>query len=350
MSPAFALYAMLTLTALGIAWIQGNARQNARMAAVVNYACFACLYMLVSDLVAQDRGGYFSWYQVAPKLMGKPEDRDRLFTWALALLPRKLDEASFYFLFATTFFVFLSRSYKRFADLGMLGFRAIPFVLLVVTCDRLFMDESLNATRGSLAILLVLNGIGCTSKFTQIGFWAAGIGTHNALASITITIYLLLHPKWTKPVIPKLLFLFGVSLFLFRLITGKAVFSDLSLLNLLAAAQDSERVLRGLTSTSALTSSLATQILIAVLLPWLLARAPAAGTDDANNMQVRSTWHLALAGAAFGLILYPDFQLAQRIFLVPLLLFPMFVPVPSLRLLSLGKVALILVVLFSAFR
>lgn len=352
MSAGYSLYALLMIAATMVAFIRRDNRGVAIASAAVACTGFLSLYLLATEQIAQDREGYFAWYKAASQLVDAPDGRDGLFTEALSWLPHHLEKESFYVVFAGAFYLLLSWLLFRLVKRQVMSYRQLPFVLLIVLCDRLFIDGALNTTRGSLALVLVLHGLVTTRPLAQWAMAGIALGVHAPLAAIALAMILVLKSPWISNRHLAMVHWVGLACFTVRVLTGEPLFGDgMALLNVLEPLQESERVLRGLTTVSTLTSSLAIQMAAAVILPWWLAsRAWAASSPVTGPRDMAEPlWRLGLAASSFGFILCPDFQLAQRLFLIALIVFPMFIKLSWLKGLGLLKLVLILAALSNGF-
>jgi hypothetical protein len=307
-------------------------------------AAFALIYVFVSDQVAQDRGAYFAWYRQAIDVLDDPNGRDRFFSWLLTLLPPRLSEAGFGLWFACGFFALLTAFGAMAVRSRRLDPAWLPLVLLTAVCDRLFLDVAVNATRGSIAALLVLIGATARSVGVRLALWLGAFGIHGRLTALCIAVWCLAWLLARRPAALRALVWLGCAAFLVRLATGGTLLTELALLDLFIENAESEGIQRGLTSITVLTPSLAVQTVIALVVPALLVMRGAAAPAEAGAPRV-GILQFGLVATAVGMLLYPDLSLAQRLFIVPILCLPFHLRYDTLKVLAAAKVVLVAVAL-----
>jgi hypothetical protein len=350
----FLLISLTLVVAVTPSW-----SKNIRLAALVpTCIAFAILYLSVSDKVAQDRDEYYAWYREAEVLLQNTESRDRFFSWLLSLLPDGLSTSEFAVVLAVCFVVLLTYFPTRLAGRLLIPWEYVPLVILVAITDRLFLDASLNATRGSIAVLLFL--IGSTSSSTNVGrvlLWAIAFGVHGRLTTLLLLIYALALIIGRRPFLERALIVCSMVAFGARILIGRALVPEFEALDVLLSFIDSESVNRGFLTATELSASLAVQTAIAVVIPsiavLLYSYKPPGATAAGPADQEHPLWHIrsfALITCALGLALFPDIVMVQRLFLVSLICLPLFIPVWLLRPLVVTKLLLITVILAGQFR
>lgn len=321
---------------------------------------FVFLYLTVGDEVAQDRDQYYFWYRNVAYELGDPGSRDQFFSWLLSLLPDSLSKDFFALVLAGTVFLTLAVITRTLVSHHVMPWDHVPLVILAVISDRLFLDMALNVTRGSLAGLVFILGVFARGTGLRWLLWAVAFGIHGRLVPVLVLGYFLSRLLRSHRRTLNLFMGLGVLAFLVKIATGGLIIPQLAAVDWLMQLSESESVRRGLSISGELTFSLATQLLVAVLVPLSLLYMSRAGEVGARGPSpapgqpatLGPTEIVALSGTtiAIGLLLYPELAMAQRVLIVPLVLLPCLLGRFALTTLVLVKLAIFAAVMTSHFR
>lgn len=288
---------------------------------------FCTFYVIANDQVAQDRNQYFNWYLNARYIL---ENQDFLFTLILNGLPDRMGAEVFGALFALIIFSLLAVLLFRLAIRRILNFRDIPLVILALMSDRLFIDATLNTSRSTIALMVFLIALTFRNRFFIIILLACAFGLHSrTFSSMAVCLILTaISPKRTA--IFNGLVIVGIMLFITRLISDFTISQEGYFLDQWLRVEEisSESVQRGLSRLGALTPSLAVQILIAMIIPWVLLlreyrKRLHSNSDYFNYLNICpgvNFKNYALIILAVCLIIYPDLTLVARFFPIPIVL------------------------------
>jgi hypothetical protein len=234
---------------------------------------------------------------------------------------------------------------------GVVPWAALPLVLVVALCDRMFLDITLNSSRSSLATLLFLFGVLSPVTLVRWALWVLAWGVHGRILMILVLLYGASRLLASQPRVLWVAAGIGVLAMLARLASGSSLVPAAATLELFMRLSEAESVARGASTTSDLTPSLAAQVVLALILPLMLLRRRAgpalsahAAALPADTLPARLV-NLSLLSVTVGLLLYPDLSLAQRIFLVPILCLPLLLPRTALLLLATAKLTILILVL-----
>lgn len=318
---------------------------------------FVIIFVASNDQLAQDRHQYYEWYLSARDLLSDESAHDALFTRFLAALPARLQPAGFGIILSSALYL---------AMLALLALlvrrRTIPWphaalIALSAVCDRLFMDAAFNTTRSSLAVVLFLIALTIRPRWVGLLVALAAFGVHGRIAALLSLVLVMSLVTSRYPRLLGPLLVAGVMAFLVRLFSDASLLPDAEMLDLALADVESESVRRGFVRTSAMTTSLAVQVGLSLLLPgallqWARRRRPDARLAEAWHglpAEQRNLLSFALCSLGVSLLLYPDIALIQRLFVAPILLLPAFLPWGLLRRLVTAKFVVILLILPSYF-
>jgi hypothetical protein len=344
-----AIFGIVTSAALAPRW---SASQRT-LFLVPLLVAFSLLYVSVSAELAQDRDQYYQWYQGAHRLAEDPGSGDRPFSVMLKLLPSRLSPQGFGAIMSAAVFTQLLAFLLLLAKRRVISWDHVLLVAVVVIADRLFLDLTLNTTRSSISGLFFLLGLLPRIGIPRLVLWSAAIGVHALFGLLLLGTYGLSVLLRRSPLLLRAALLVGVAVFLLRMIADVTILPQAVFLDLALADTESQRVLRGLTTVGHLTSSLGIQILLAVIVPAMLLLL--------CHPLIRNGWEairrsahadlrerlvaFAITGAFVTLVVYPDFALSKRLFLVAVVGLPLFVPLRHLAWLAPAKVALIAAIL-----
>jgi hypothetical protein len=345
-----AAFFLLCSTAWLICVTRGSERV-AQVAVAPLAMAFMLVYVFVSTQVAQDREQYYQWYVQAQAILESGGGTDPFFTLLLTAMPERLGRSAFGAVFSGLLFIALAAFTFLATRHRTDGFVMACLIVLLAVTDRLFLDLCANTSRSALAGLLLLVASVVRRKLWPLAIVLLAGAVHakfTALALLLASVAYLLrsHPNWQR-----LLLVLGLVLFGLRAVTGRTFFDGLAIVELLLQSER-EDFRRGVLITTGVTGSRAVQIALAVLLPLALAgrhqtdRFLQAGTDILRDRLLRS---IAFTFSAAALILYPEIQLAERLFLVPMLLLPTLISMGRVKALAALKIPIICVVLFSQF-
>lgn len=336
------------------AWVICAARGNERIArvAVAPVAIvFALIYVFISEKVAQDREQYYQWYVHAQSILESGGGTDPGFTLLLTALPNNLQQSAFGLIFsgllftALAFFAYCSTRQKP--D----GAVVASLVTLLAVTDRLFLDLCANTSRSSLAGLLLLTALVIRHRALMLVLILLASSIHAKFTALTLLVTVLAYTLQFRPRWQIALLGIGLFLFCFRATTGRTLFDDLAIIELLLAS-DREDIRRGALITTGVTGSRTIQIVLAVLIPLALAKGNSSDElQQANSgtSNPRTSRSVAVTFSAVAMILYPEIQLAERLFLVPLLLLPTLTPLNRLKALAALKIPIICAALLAQF-
>lgn len=335
------------------AWLVCATRGSERVAqvAVAPLAmAFVLIYVFVGTLVAQDREQYYLWYTQAQAILSSGGGPDPLFTLLLATLPERLDRPVFGILFSSLLFAALAAFAYR-ANPRCSPNAAAGLIMLVAISDRLFLDLCTNTSRSALAGLLLLSALVVHDRRLAVLIIVVAAALHIKFTVLAVILGTLAYAMRNRPSWQSLLLVIGLVFLGLRAASGRTFFDDLAIIELILQSER-EDFRRGVSITSGVTGSRVVQITLAVLLPLFLAHGARTRhfllpTAEAQRMNlIRS---VAITFSAAGLILYPEFQLAERLFLVPMLLLPTLMPLDRLKALAALKIQIICVVLLTQF-
>jgi hypothetical protein len=310
----------------------GDERLNSFLTVSFFYLFFIVLYCCSSEILLQDRYQYYLWYKnlwnVTPPAFFSSSNSDFLFQWALKMLPENIPKAYFYllissiiFLLITLFlFVLFKKKYislKRFALM-------IPFLFL----DRLFIDVAVSSLRSSFAIIFFMLAIISEKKYFKFPLLLLSSGFHLRAFLFCVLVNLL---KDKLKNIKNFLFFIGLAMLCLRFFGQFKIF-DLKpeiatfVVNSLAL---NDSFSRGAMNSHLLSRNFFVIILLSIVTPYLCAAfvKRIENSEKITNINLRkklSLFHFSTLSASFGLILFPDFALAVRIFVAPLLVIPIF--------------------------
>ena len=294
------------------------------------YAAFVLIYLFVSEDVAQDRDAYYQWYLDAERAFF--DSPSQTFSFLLRIMPDGLSAHEFGVVTSSAMFLVIVFLLVNAARQGIIQWNTISLIILVAVCDRMFLDLVMNTLRSSLAAVIFLIGVLLPGWWRRIGLWGTVIGIHTPAAIVMMGIYAVFClTKWP----PRILFLLmggAVGLFAVRVWSGAKVITDKSFFEWVIALIGSESVVRGVTMSSEMTNSLAMQLVLGIVGPWVLlviwSRVGARGYTKNTNIREpeREVLALTLGTAVAALALYPDLSLAQRLFVIPILSIPLFLP------------------------
>lgn len=336
------------------AWLVCATRGSERVAhvAVAPLAmAFGLIYVFVSTQVAQDREQYYQWYTQAQAILASGGGTDPFFTLLLTALPDRLDRSTFGVIFSGLLFTalaaFAHRASRHRSDAAVMT----SLIVLLAVTDRLFLDLCANTSRSALAGLFLLSALVLPGRLWPLALVLLAGAVHAKFTALALLLagaaYLLRNrPKWQRTLLG-----LGLMLFALRAVTGRTFFDGLAIVELLLQSER-EDFRRGVLITTGVTGSRAVQIVLAVLLPLALASGgrtglrPPSDAEDPRRGLLRS---VAVTFAASALILYPEIQLAERLFLIPMLLLPTLMPPGRLKALAALKIPIICAVLLTQF-
>jgi len=316
---------------------------------------FICLYLFTDSELAQDRSSYYVWYLNSAEWLANQETRDRFFSYILSFFPSGLTEIEFGIILSALLFSLVSTFLFILANRNVIAFSYIPLITIAVVCDRQFLDATINTTRSTLSGLLFLLGLISRRDFSRYSFWVLSFGIHSLFGALILAVYGL--SRFISRLNRRALWIsFTIvgAMFVMRLIYGVRFLPDVPSVNFDLFQNIPEAVLRGVLSTGVLTSSLAIQISIGLLIPAiiLLGTQPAVSvtnkicTDYASRIKDRLVV-FSLTVTLVALLLYPDVVLVQRLFFVAILTLLLFLPFRVLLWISVIKFTIIIVVLSS---
>lgn len=306
---------------------------------------FVLIYLFSGDELAQDRSEYYSWYLRAETLFQDPTSRDWLFSGFLALWPNGLMSGQFEFILSSVVFILLGIVLVVAVRQGFASWVSLPTVLLLCVCDRFFLDLVLNTTRSSLAALLFLLSCFVDRWLVRGLILLVAFGFHSRICVLLAATYALFGILRFSRRLYGILILLAVAVFLYRVVAGGAVIPQLEILDGFLAAGDSESVERGLKTASELTGSQAMQIAMAVVVPLLMLLFSGCSVARVSESRIKEArgdlFGLAVGAAVICLLLYPDLAFIQRLFVIPIVVIPMYMAEVHLRGLMIVKLAVL---------
>jgi len=319
---------------------------------------YVLMYLTVSPQVAQDRAAYYGYYHAADW-----EWLWRHIAWSHNLIFDDLLSVVHYLIlpdgmsfmwFSAVFMASVVLLYLGVLLLvarhGFLQLKLIPLVLLCVFCDRLFVDAIFNATRGTLSASMFIIGLFTGGWPLLLPALLASFGFHGKMFLMTAAAALLsllvrIRRQWLLS-----FFLIAVTVFLLRLVYPYPITALLALFGLqpeTVGAYPYDNIFEGVHQGFPLSFSMLVQILLAILVPVTLIAGgmrsvilneksgEVAGKSIASP---RCMFDIVLVVTGCALLFFPEFGLAQRLFVFPMMLLPLFLSEQGLRVLLLVKV------------
>lgn len=324
----------------------------AKLAAAPLALAFVLIYVCVSTQVAQDREQYYQWYSQAATIWRDGDGTDPFFTLLLTTLPERLTKWSFGVVFSCILFAALAAFAHGASRGGPSASITFSLVMLTAVTDRLFLDLCANTSRSALACMLLLTALVIRNPGWAVLLVAVAAAIHAKFTALAFALGVVAYVLRNRPTWQRSLLLVGLLLFVARAATGRTFFDGLAIIDLFLQSER-EDFRRGVLISTGVTASRAIQITIAVLLPLTLAVTLPSNAEISRTLNnkrypfLRST-AVTFSGAA--LVLYPEIQLAERLFLVPLLLLPILMPLGRLKTLAAIKIPIICVVLLAQFQ
>ncbi|MFH1819661.1 MAG: hypothetical protein ABIC92_17425 [Pseudomonadota bacterium] len=315
---------------------------------------FVILSLNVTDDVAQDRWQYFVWYLNAGSIIHDLDARDLGFTYMLHLMPVDMTPEMFSASLTAITFLLMTAVVASLARRGIISWDYLPLVLLIAVCDRLYIDLSLNTTRGTIALLIFMQGLLSGNSWLRLSLMGLAFGFHLYVAMMMSVIYVMSWMLRSWPHLVRFLVFAGIIAFCIRVVTDNVLIPWVETTDPKSLGYESESVTRGLTTFAPLTESLLAQVGVALLVPLMMTQwFRRMGTHeyfmepagDASSLRLQLAT-MVLVSLGLALLVYPDFVLAQRIFVLPMLILPCMVELRLLKPLVVFKLILFGVVIF----
>jgi hypothetical protein len=321
---------MITLAISSIFLITrgGDDKLNSFLTVSFFYLFFIVLYCCSSEALLQDRYQYYLWYKdlsnVNPPIFFSFSNSDFLFQWALKMLPENLSKTYFYLLISSiiftvyTFFLFIL--YKK----KIISLKHFALMIPLLFLDRLFIDVAASSFRSSFAIIFFMLAIISENKYFKFPLFILSAGFHLR-AFLFLALVNLLKNKIKN--ITNYIFFIGLALLCFRFFGQFKIFdisyeSSKFITNFLSL---NDSFLRGLVNSHLLSKNFFVIIIISIVIPFLFTflekdlKSTSIKITNINLRQKISLFNFSALSASLGLFLFPDFSLAVRIFLVPIL-------------------------------
>ncbi len=323
---------------------------------VILWMVFCFMYINVGEIVAQDRNSYYQWYLNSGKLLTGHYDQDMGFTFLLNMIPRGLSENEFGIILASFVYIALSAVVFIAWTNRILTLQQCSLVVLALMMDRVFADSAINTTRSSLVGLVFMLWLVSHKKWLILPIVLFAYGLHERMTFLLFLLYILSVLAMRFPKLRDIIIIAGLMAFVIRLLTGSGIFSGLSLLELYVADIDGQSIRRGFTIENTLTNSLAIQLTTSMIVPMLICyfaqRKLISRKDMDNDIHWTERNKLINSSIIFtsaALILFPDIQLIQRVFVIAMAGLFMMIPLKFLRIYVVAKLAIFSIVIFSMF-
>lgn len=313
----------------------------------------ALFYVSTNDQIAQDRRNYFEWYRSAAQILDEGGNPDRLFTVFLNHLPAGLSQPVFGYALMVVFILGLLAFLFQLVNTGIAPLNVIPLVLLLAVTDRIFLDLALNTTRSSLAGIVFLIGLSLRARTLRVVLWVVAYGIHGKFLGLLLVCYAVSVALRKVPFAGPAIVGVGLAAFGIRLLGGAVPLPDFGALQAALVGGEPEDATRAFVISTTLSASISVQLLLGILLPAFLAVTPGARQmallPESHEKARQKMLDFCLVATSAGLVLYPDLLLAQRIFIVPLLCLPAFLPAAFAGALAFIKLAILSYVLSGQF-
>jgi len=309
------------------------------------FGSYLLMYVGSTARLSQDRGNYYSMYLKYdwPWLMrhvmrvphlGMVQD-DLLSVWLLRLFPGGLGMTEFSVVFISGFLlavlVFLGLAVYR----GQIALGAAPLVLVAMFSDRLFMDMAFNVTQSSFSGLVFLAGI--------VGFGWPGVlllsfvalGLHGRMFILAAFAFVMSFASRLHRSLLPLVLLAAAFVFVARIVHPYPLTDLLAHFGVMLRGSEAgfdpnqnASFFDGISRSFALSPSMLVQIALSIILPAGLAgfggfSPSGASTVECVGKSRQMMLSYALASGAVVLLLFPEIALAQRLVVVPVVLFPL---------------------------
>ena len=240
------------------------------------------------------------------------------------MLPENLSKTYFYLLISSiiftvyTFFLFIL--YKK----KIISLKHFALMIPLLFLDRLFIDVAASSFRSSFAIIFFMLAIISENKYFKFPLFILSAGFHLR-AFLFLALVNLLKNKIKN--ITNYIFFIGLALLCFRFFGQFKIFdisyeSSKFITNFLSL---NDSFLRGLVNSHLLSKNFFVIIIISIVIPFLFTflekdlKSTSIKITNINLRQKISLFNFSALSASLGLFLFPDFSLAVRIFLVPIL-------------------------------
>jgi len=318
-------------------------------------------YYITADIqVAQDRAAYYGYYQEA-----NWEWFWRHIVWSGDLVRDDVLAELFYILLPDRMpFDFFAGVFMAFSLLALLallvlsarkGFHAIgalPLMLVALFFDRLFIDAMFNGTRGAVSSMFAMAGLVGGNWAGLLLSWFVAFGIHGKLfVLMSLAILLALLVRLYRPLFLGAVFL-ALAVFLFRLVYPFPITWLASQYGLVFwASLGPYHPLEGMDRGYALSLSMLVQTGLSILLPACLLSAKnrfSAGGDGGSSGRsalAGLVGDIAIFLSAVILFFFPEFAMAQRLLVIPMVLFLLLLPLRSVRYLAMAKLGLFVLIM-----